>query len=63
METLETLSNNVFIEIIDPQQRIATNLNKRFPVTSNWGNKYLFVLYEYDSNNILLSPMKNRTEK
>ena len=39
MEALETRSNHIFANIIDPQQRIATNLTRRFPVTSNRGNK------------------------
>ena len=44
METLETRSNHVFTEIINTQQRIAIDLNGRFPVTSNRGNKYIFSL-------------------
>ena len=63
METLETYSNHVFVNIIDPQQRIATDLTRRFPLKSNRGNKYLFILYNYDRNIILVRPMKNRTEK
>ena len=63
METLETHSNHVFAEIIDPQQRISNNLNVWFPLTSNRGNKYLFILYKYISNNILVHQMKNRTDK
>ena len=39
METLDTCSNQVFTNIIDPQQCIATNPTGRFPVTSNRGNK------------------------
>ena len=63
MEKLETRSNHVFANIIDPQQRIATNLTGRFPVTSNRVNKYLFILYKYNSNCILVRPIKNRTDK
>ena len=46
MEVLETRSNHVFANIIDPQQQIATNLTGRLPVTSNRVNKYLFILYD-----------------
>ena len=60
---METRSNHVFTKIIDPQQRIETDLTRRFPVTSNRGNKYLFILYEYDRNCILVCPMKNRMDK
>ena len=63
METLETHSNHVFTDIINPQQKIATNLTGQFPVTSNRGNEYLFVLYDTDRSIILLHTMKNRMEK
>ena len=63
METLETCSDHVITNIIDPQQRIAIGLTRRFPVTSRRGNKNLIILYNYDSNCILVLPMKNRTKK
>ena len=63
METLEILSNHVFTKIIHPKQWIATNLTGIFPDTSNRGKKYLFILYDYDINCILVRPMKNRTKK
>ena len=63
METLETRFNYVFTKIIDNQQRITTNLTGRFPVTSNRGNKYLFVLYEYNRNSILVLPIKKKMNK
>ena len=63
MEILETRSNHVFTKIIDTQERIVTDLTGRFPVNSNRGNKYLFILYDYNRNCILVRPMKNRTEK
>ena len=46
MEILETCSNHFFTDIIDLQERIATDLTGRFPVTSNRGNRYLFILYD-----------------
>ena len=63
MEKLKAHSNQLFANIIDTQQRISTDLTGRFPVTSNWVNEYLFVLYEYDSNSILVCPMKAITNK
>ena len=63
MKRLKTHSNHVFTKIIDPQEQIATDLTGRFLVTSNRGKKYLFILYDYDSNCILVRPMKNRTDK
>ena len=63
METLETNSNHIFTKIIDPQQQITTYLTGRSSVTSSIGNKYLFILYDYDINCILVGPMNNRTDK
>jgi hypothetical protein len=39
---------------------IATDLPGRYPVTSRKGNKYMFVLYNYDSNLIIAEPIKSR---
>ena len=50
MNPLVQCTNTVFTKIIDHKRQIATDLTGKFPVTSNRGNKYLFVLYDYDSN-------------
>jgi hypothetical protein len=42
---------------------ISTDLPGRFPITSAQGNAYIFVLYDFDSNSILATPIKNRTKK
>jgi hypothetical protein len=42
--------------------QIYTNQTGRFPVTSRRGNKYIMILYDYDSNSILAEPMKSRTD-
>ena len=63
MEKLETHSNHAYADIIDTQQWIATNITGRLQVTSNRVNKYLFILYEYDSNSILVHQMKKWTDK
>jgi hypothetical protein len=39
------------------------DLTGRFPTTSAKGKKYVLVLYDYDTNNILTEPMKNRGDK
>ena len=39
---------------------IATDLAGVFPVMSNRGMKYIFILYDYDTNVILASPMRSR---
>ena len=63
METLDTRSNHVFAKKIDPQQRISIDLTRIFLVTYNRGNKYLFILYDYDRNYIMVGPIKKRTDK
>jgi hypothetical protein len=41
--------------------QIYTDQTDRFPVVSSEGNKYIMILYDYDSNVILAQPIKNRT--
>ena len=38
-----------------------TDQTGRFPVTSSKGNKYIMIMYDYDSNNILGEAIKSRT--
>ena len=60
MKPLEQRTNTVFTKIINHKRKIATYITVKFPVTSNRGNNYLFVLYDYDSNCIIIRPMKSR---
>jgi hypothetical protein len=48
-------THQVFPAIIDAD-------TGKFPVTSSRGNKYVFVLYDYDSNAILVEPIKSRMQ-
>jgi hypothetical protein len=43
--------------------QISTDLTVIFPTTSLSGNKYILILYDYDSNSVLSAPMKNRGDK
>ena len=61
MKPLVQRTNTVFTKITVHKRQIATDLTGEFPVTSNRGNKYLFVLYDYDSNCILIRPMKSQS--
>jgi hypothetical protein len=47
-----------FATIVD-SGRIYTDQTGCFPVTSSQGNQYILVLYDYDSNAILVEPLKN----
>jgi hypothetical protein len=43
--------------------QIYSDLTGRFPKTSLSGNKYISILYDYDRNSFLSSPMKSRGDK
>ena len=62
MTPLVQRTNTVFTEIIDHKRQIDTDLTGKFPVTSNSGNNYLYVIYDYDNNCILIRPMKSRAD-
>jgi hypothetical protein len=53
-------TNSIYAATIDAGQ-IYTDQTGRFPVVSRKGNKYIMVVYEYDGNDILAEPIKNRT--
>jgi hypothetical protein len=50
----------VYAATLDAGQ-IYTDQTGRFPVVTNKGNKYIMVLYYYDSNETLAPPIKDRT--
>jgi hypothetical protein len=50
----------VYAAPIDAGQ-IYTDQTGRFPVVSSKANKYIMILYDYDSNAILAQPIKDRT--
>ena len=62
MKPLVQRTNTVFTNIIYHKMKIATDFTSKLPVTSNRGNKYLFVLHDYDRNCILVRPMKSRVD-
>ena len=43
------------------EQKMYTDQTGRFPVRSFCGMQYIMVLYEVDSNSILVQEMRNRT--
>lgn len=56
-------TNDIFVATFEPTGQIYTDQTGRFPVPSSRGNKYIMVLYDYDSNAILAEPMKSRNDK
>jgi hypothetical protein len=58
----EDKCNFIYATIMETYQ-IYTDLTGRLPTTSLSGNKYILILYAYDSNSVLSAPMKNRGDK
>ena len=59
-----TRSHTIYSAIVDPSAptgRTYSDLTGRFPVQSNRGANYILVVYEYDSNAILVRPLRNRS--
>jgi hypothetical protein len=52
----------VYAKVVTITGQIDSNQTGRFPVTSSKGNKYIMVVYDFDSVAILAEPIKNRTE-
>jgi hypothetical protein len=58
----EDKCNFIYAAIMETSQ-IYTDLTGRFPTMSLSVNKYILILYDYDSNIILSDTMKNRDDK
>ena len=46
-----------------PTGKIHSDQTGRFPIQSSSGNKYMMVIYVYDSNAILVEPLPGRSKK
>jgi hypothetical protein len=63
---IETAKNHqVACGIVEVKQSelkglVGSDLPGRFPFTSNHGNKYIFVMYDFDTNSIIGKPIKSR---
>ena len=62
MKQMVQRTSTLFTKIIDHKRKIATDLTGKFPVTSNRGNNYLFVIYGYGSNFILIRPIRSQAD-
>jgi len=64
-EPANTKTNIIFATILDPKLDTGlsySDLTGRFPVQSSRGNNYILALYDYDSNAILVEPLRNRQD-
>jgi hypothetical protein len=52
----------IYVDAVQAVQ-VYTYLTGRFPQQSSSGNKYILVLYDYDSNSIIMHAMMNRSNK
>ena len=61
--TNEIKSYNYFAAVIQKPEKGRTYSDQtgRFPYQSSGGTKYIFILYDYDSNAILKEELKDRT--
>jgi hypothetical protein len=53
------ITNQAFASI-EETGKVYTNQTGAFPTTSSNGNKYMLVMYHYDTNAILVEPLKTR---
>lgn len=60
-QEINNASTDLLFATVTETGKIYTDQTGRFPVTSSRGNKYILVLYDYDTNAILTEPLKNRT--
>ena len=61
---LTTRTHTIYTAILDPKQptdNSFSDLTGRFPIQSNRGANYIFVLYDYDSNANIVRPLRNRS--
>ena len=61
---IPTRTHTIYAATLDPTQPTGnsfSDLTGRFPIQSNRGANYIFVLYDYDSNAILVRPLRNRS--
>ena len=61
---IPTRTHTIYAATLDPTQPTGnsfSDLTGRFPIQLNRGANYIFVLYDYDSNAILVRPLRNRS--
>ena len=47
------------VATVGETHNIYTDQVGKFPITSSWGNKYILIMYVYDYNSILSSPLNS----
>ena len=62
-KTKKTFECASVIHKMTPKLTTYTDLTGRFPVKSTRGSEYIFGMYDYDSNAILATTLRNRNAK
>ena len=62
-DTSKTYLNMAKLFKAKPKETTYTDQTGRFPYRSSRGNKYIMVMYDYNSNAILTTPLRNRQAK
>ena len=55
------VENVILLSHPSPRLEKVLDQTERFLVTSSKGNKYIMIMYNYDSNNILGEALRSRT--
>jgi hypothetical protein len=55
-------TNLIYAVVHNIEGHTYTYLTGRFPAVSSRGYKYILILYDFDMNNIMAEPMKNRSD-
>jgi hypothetical protein len=58
-EPKEDATGELYGKVIEHTNKIYTDFTSKFPHRSSRGSQYLFVLYDYDGNSIMVEPIKN----
>ena len=62
VESTPSKTNQIYASCFEATGRIATDQTGPFLVPSTSGNRYVFLLYDYDSNYIAVQAIPNRTK-
>ena len=54
-------TKTIQITVVEPSDLLATDVTGRFPTISSRGYNYIIVCYIYNTNRIIVRPMKNRS--
>ena len=56
-------THNLFATMWETSERTYSDQTGAFPIQSSRGNKYIFIMYAYDANTIMVEPIKSRQAK